>query len=105
MVVSPEGFGRPELTNDEDYYEAARRAEGETLASLRQASVKATGHVGDHDAALAVADALALFPSDRVLVFAHLRDAAAYRIAFNSDVAGRPVSIVDVGPVRQVPIA
>jgi hypothetical protein len=105
MVVSPEGFGRPELTNDEDYYEVARRAEGETVASLRQASVKATGHVGDHDAAQAVADALVLFPSDRVLVFAHLRDAAAYRIAFNSDVAGRPVSIVDVGPVRRVPIA
>jgi hypothetical protein len=105
MVVSPEGFGRPELTNDEEYYQAARRAEAETVASLRQASVKATGHVGDHDAAQAVADALVLFPSDRVLVFAHMRDAAAYRVAFNSDVAGQPVSIVDVGPVRQVPIA
>jgi hypothetical protein len=105
MVVSPEGFGRPDLTNDEDYYEAARRAEGETVASLRQASVKAMGHVSDHDAAQAVADALVLFPSDRVLVFAHMRDAAAYRVAFNSDVAGRPVSIVDVGPVKRVPIA
>jgi hypothetical protein len=87
MVVSPE-----------DSYEAARRAEGATVASLRQASVKATGHVGDHDAAQAVADALVLFPANRVLVFAHPRDVAAYRTAFDSDVAGRPVSIIDVGP-------
>ena len=94
MVVSPE-----------DYYEAARRAEGETVASLRRASVKATGHVGDHDAARAVADALVLFPADRVLVFAHPRDAAAHRTAFASNVAGRPVSIVDARPVRRVPIA
>ena len=33
MVVSPEGFGRPEITNDEDYYEAARRAEEEAKAA------------------------------------------------------------------------
>jgi len=98
MVVSPEGFGRREISDDEGHYQAARRAEGETVASLRQASVKAAGHVGDHDAAQAVADALVLFPADRVLVFAHPRYAAAYRTALDSDAAGRPVSIVDVGP-------
>jgi hypothetical protein len=97
MVVSPEGLGRHEITNDEGHYEEARRAEGETVASLRKASVKAAGHVGDHDAAQAVADALVLFPADRVLVFAHPRYAAAYRDALDSHAAGRPVSIVDVG--------
>jgi hypothetical protein len=97
MVVSPKGFGGREITNNEDHYEDARRAEGETVASLRQGSVKAAGHVGDHDAAQAVADALVLFPADRVLVFAHPRYAAAYRAAFDSHAAGRPVSIVDVG--------
>jgi hypothetical protein len=105
MVVSPEGFGRPEITNDEDYYEAARRAEGETVASPPASVGEATGHVGDHDAAQAVADALVLFPTDRVLVCAHPRDAAADRTAFDSDVAGRPVSIVDLSPVKRVPIA
>ena len=98
MVVSPEGFGKREITDDERPYQAARRAEGETVASLRQASVNAAGHVGDQDAAQAVADALALFPADRVLVFAHPRYAAAYRRALGSDAAGRPVSIVGVGP-------
>ena len=98
MVVSPAGYGRREDTNDEGHYQAARRAEGETVASLRQASVKAAGHVGDHDAARAVADALALFPADRVLVFAHPRYSAAYRRALGSDAAGPPVSIVGVGP-------
>jgi membrane protein implicated in regulation of membrane protease activity len=69
MVVSPEGFGAREIMGDESQYQAARRAEGETVASLRRASVKAAGHVGDRDAEQAVADALALFPADCVLVF------------------------------------
>jgi hypothetical protein len=98
MVVSPEGFGKREITDDEGHYQAARRAEGETVASLRQASVNAAGHVGEHDAAQAVADALALFPADRVLVFARPRFSAAYRRALGSEAAGRPVSIVGVGP-------
>jgi membrane protein implicated in regulation of membrane protease activity len=98
MVVSPEGFGAREIMGDESPYEAARRAEGETVASLRRASVKAAGHVGDHDAEQAVADALVLFPADCVLVFPHPRNASGYPTAFNSQAAGRPVSIVDVNP-------
>jgi hypothetical protein len=96
MVVSPEGFGRPEITNDEGHYEAARRAEGETVASLRRASVKAAGHVGDHDAAQAIADALVLFPAERVLVFAHPAYAADYRQALEPADVRPPV---DVAPV------
>jgi hypothetical protein len=98
MVVSPEGFGAREIISDESHYEAARRAEVETVASLRRASVKAAGHVGDHDAEQAMADALALFPADCVLVFPHPGNASAYRTAFNSHAAGRRVSIIDVRP-------
>jgi hypothetical protein len=96
MVVSPEGFGRPEITNDEGHYEAARRAEGETVASLRRASVKAAGHVGDHDVAQAIADALVLFPAERVLVFAHPAYAAEYRQAVEPADVRLPVDIADV---------
>lgn len=96
MVVSPEGFGAREITNDEGHYEAAHRAEAETVASLRRASVKAAGHVGDHDAAQAIDDALALFPAERVLVFAHPAYAAAYRSAIDAATVGPPVDIVDL---------
>jgi hypothetical protein len=99
MVVSPEGFGRPEITNDEGHYQAARRAEGETVASLRRASVKAAGHVGEHDAAQAIADALVLFPAERVLVFAHPAYAAEYRRAVEPAEVQPPVEIADV-PAR-----
>jgi hypothetical protein len=99
MVVSPEGFGRPEITNDEGHYAAARRAEGETVASLRRASVKAAGHVGDHDAAQAIADALVLFPAERVLVFASPAYAAEYRHAVEPADVQLPVDIADV-PAR-----
>jgi hypothetical protein len=96
MVVSPEGFGGFEITNDEGHYEAARRAEAETVASLRHASVKAAGHVGDHDAAQALDDALALFPAERVVVFAHPGYTDAYRRAIDPAALGLPVEIVEL---------
>jgi hypothetical protein len=100
MVVSPEGFGAHEIMDDEGRYEAARRAEGETVASLRKASVKAAGHVGDHDAAQALADALALFPAERVLVFAHPGYADAYRQSIDPATLRLPVEIVEVPAPR-----
>ena len=70
MVVSPEGFGSAEITNDQGHYDSAQRAEAATVASLRRAGIKAAGHVGEHDMDQAIADALELFPAERVLVFA-----------------------------------
>jgi hypothetical protein len=69
------------------------------VASLRRADIKATGHVGDHDAAQAIADALELFPADRVLVFAEGPYAPAYRDAVDPVATARrvglPVQLVD----------
>ena len=98
MVVSPEGFGKPEVTNDEDHYRSALRAESETVASLRRRSVKAAGHVGDHNGAQALEDALVLFPAQHVLVFAHPHDADAYRHAMKRANVQVPVDIIDVRP-------
>lgn len=98
MVVAPEGFGKPEVTNDEGHYRSALRAESETVASLRRRSVKAAGHVGDHNGALALEDALALFPAEHVLVFAHAHDADAYRHAVEHANVQVPVDIIDVRP-------
>jgi hypothetical protein len=98
MVVSPEGFGKPEVTNDEGHYQSALRAESETVASLRRRSVKAAGHVGDHNGAQALEDALVLFPAEHVLVFAHAHDADAYRHAVKRANVQVPVDIIDVRP-------
>jgi hypothetical protein len=100
VVVSPEGFGRAEITNDERHYETARRAEEVTSASLRRAGVLAAGHVGDHDPIQAIEDARALFGAERAVVFAHRDVAGAYRAAVEHAVrTGRiaePPEIVDV---------
>lgn len=98
MVVSPEGFGNPEVTNAEGHYRSALRAESETVASLRRRSVKAAGHVGDHNGAQALEDALVLFPAEHVLVFAHPHDADAYRHAVKRANVQVPVDIIDVRP-------
>jgi hypothetical protein len=98
MVVSPEGFGKSEITNDEGHYRSALRAESETVASLRRRAVKAAGHVGEHNGAQALEDALALFPAEQVLVFAHSHDADAYRHAVMRAKVQVPVDIVDVPP-------
>jgi hypothetical protein len=52
--------------------------------------------VGDHDAAQAIADALVLFPAERVLVFAQPAYAAAYRDAIDPVAVRLPVDIVEV---------
>ena len=96
MVVSPEGFGKPEITNDEGHYRSALRAESETVASLRRRSVKAAGHVGDHNGAQALEDALVLFPAEHVLVFAHPQNAGAYLHAVQRANVHVPVDIIDV---------
>jgi hypothetical protein len=96
VVVSPEGFGGLEITNDEEHYELARRAERLTVAALRFLSVRAVGHVGDHDAAQALTDALVLFPADHALVFAHPTYAAGYRSAVDRMRGGVPVDLVEL---------
>jgi hypothetical protein len=100
MVVSPEGFGHPEITNEERHYEAARRAQEVTTASLRRAGILAAGHVGDHDPVQAIEDARALFGAERAGVVAHRDVAGAYHSVVEHAVrTGRiaePPQIVDL---------
>jgi hypothetical protein len=92
MVVAPEGFGHFDVANDERFYARAREAEEKTVAGLRRAGIAAAGHVGDHDAARAVDDALFLFPAQRTLVFARGRQADAYKHSFGD----REVEIIEL---------
>ena len=78
MVVAPEGLGSHGLKSGAHDYERARRAEGATVAALRQAGINATGHVGDRNPAHAITDALALFPATDVVVVARAAEREAY---------------------------
>jgi hypothetical protein len=68
MVVAPE---RPD-------YIHARRVEAETVAALRNAGIRAAGHVGDRHPELAIEEALALFPAASVVVIARGAEASVY---------------------------
>jgi hypothetical protein len=71
MVVAREGSGSHS-------YVQARRVEADTVAALRKAGVNAAGHVGDHNPAHAVDDALALFPAAEVVVVVPAAEVAVY---------------------------
>src|SRR5437588_13130575 len=49
----------------------AREVEEETVERLDEAGVDAAGDTGESDPLQAVADALAAFPADRIVVLAH----------------------------------
>ena len=63
----------------------ARRAEAETVASLRRAGINAAGQVGDRNPSHAVEDALALFPAGTVVVVARALEADVYREHLDAD--------------------
>jgi hypothetical protein len=104
MVVSPEGFGHREITDDESNSASARRAEEITVASLRRTGIPAAGHVGDHDPIQAIEDARMLCGAERAVVVTHRDVAGAYHAAVAQAVrTGRiaePPEIVDVGLAR-----
>ena len=74
LVVSP-ATNRSKLafwvSDSDEAIQEAERAETETVASLEAAGVEATGDTGESEPALALQDALATFPADRIVIFEH----------------------------------
>lgn len=64
--------------SDDAIAEAQERAESSEQA-LRAEGVQATGVTGEGEPLLALQDALATFPADRILVFVHSDDEQRYR--------------------------
>jgi hypothetical protein len=79
---------------------AARRLR-EVLDELREAGVEAEGIVGDADPIQAIADALTVFPADRVLVVtrpeSHPSWLARELVARTAELTSRPVTRIAVG--------
>lgn len=57
----------------------ADHAQSETVASLRDAGVEATGDTGESEPAVAIQDALATFAADRIVLFNHPEGHEDYR--------------------------
>lgn len=82
LVVSPAVNESPVAfwmsDSDEAIAEAESTAE-RTAAQLRERGATARGTTGESEPLLALQDALATFPADRVVVFVRDEDAARYR--------------------------
>jgi hypothetical protein len=82
LVVSPAVNESPVAFWVSDADEAIADAESaaeQTAAQLRERGAQARGTAGDSEPLMALQDALATYPADRVLVFVRSEDRARYR--------------------------
>jgi nucleotide-binding universal stress UspA family protein len=82
LVISP-ATNRSKIAfwvsdSDEAIAEANAAAE-ETVERLEEEGIDAVGDTGESDPDVAIQDALATFPADRILILTHPEDEADYR--------------------------
>src|SRR4051794_17702061 len=88
LVVAPavnESPVRFWMSDSDDAIAKAQETAGQTADELRSEGAQARATTGEAEPLLALQDALAAFPADRVLVFVREGDAARYR---EDDVVG-----------------
>ena len=88
LVVAPavnESQMRFWMSDSDDAIAEARATADETAGELKAQGARAGATTGESEPLLALQDALAAFPADRVLVFVREGDAARYR---ESEVVG-----------------
>jgi hypothetical protein len=104
LVVSP-ATNRSKLAfwvSDPDQAIAeAETAEEETVERLEEEGIDAAGDTGESDPAVALQDALAMFPADRIVVFSHPEGERDYRedegLAAAEERFGIPVTHAVIG--------
>jgi deoxyribodipyrimidine photolyase-like uncharacterized protein len=72
LVVSPaihQSAVRFWMSDSDDAIVDAEQAAGETVEELREEGVRARGTAGESEPLMAIQDALATFPADRILIF------------------------------------
>jgi len=79
----------------------AETAQEETVERLEEADIDAAGDTGESEPAIALQDALATFPADRIVVFSHPQGERDYRedkgIAEVEQRYGIPVTHAEIG--------
>jgi hypothetical protein len=82
MVVSP-ATNQSKLafwvSDSDEAIVQAEAAEEETVERLQEAGIDAAGDTGESEPAVALRDALATFPADRIVVFSHPEGDRDYR--------------------------
>ena len=82
LVVSP-ATNRSKLafwvSDPDEAIAEARTAEEETVERLEEEGIDAAGDTGESEPAVALQDALATFPADRIVVFSHPEGDRDYR--------------------------
>ena len=86
------------VSDSDEAIEDAESAAERTAAQLREGGARARATTGESEPLLALQDALATFPADRVLVFVREEDEARYR---EDDVVGEAERRFNV-PVTEV---
>jgi hypothetical protein len=104
LVVSP-ATNRSKLafwvSDPDEAIAEAETAEEETVERLEEADIDAAGDTGESEPAVALRDALATFPADRIVVFSHPEGERDYRedkgIADVEARYGIPVTHAEIG--------
>ncbi len=86
------------VSDSDEAIEEAESAAERTAAQLRESGARARATTGESEPLLALQDALATYPADRVLVFVREEDEARYR---EDDVVGEAERRFNV-PVTEV---
>jgi hypothetical protein len=82
LVVSPATNQSPVafwVSDTDEAIEEAETAQVETVERLEEAGVDAAGDTGESEPAVAIEDALATFPADRIVIFSHPEGDRDYR--------------------------
>jgi nucleotide-binding universal stress UspA family protein len=67
------------MSDADDAIASAQAAADDTAEALEEAGVDAVADTGESEPAVAIQDALATFPADRIVVFTHPEGARDYR--------------------------
>jgi len=99
LVISPAGHQSKLafwVSDPDDAIAEATTAETDTVERLEEEGIDAAGDTGESEPAVALRDALAAFPADRIVVFSHPEGDRDYRedegLADAEDSLGVPVT-------------
>ncbi|WP_028059234.1 hypothetical protein [Candidatus Solirubrobacter pratensis] len=67
------------VSDPDEAIDEAETAQVDTVERLEEAGIDAAGQVGESEPALAIDDALATFPADRIVIFSHPEGERDYR--------------------------
>jgi hypothetical protein len=82
LVISPATNASPLafwVSDSDEAIQEAETAQVDTVERLEEAGIDAAGDTGESEPAVAIQDALATFPADRILVFSHPEGDRDYR--------------------------